>query len=162
LLWEVLEFIDDVTANPPMCGDMRWAVDLLLNAGNLADNLGHDVIDLEHVRRIHSETNQSASIEDLLSLPKKEKIVLIATIRALKAKKTDHISLKGLRASSESIREEYGLYTLPEDEFEETIQDLVDKGIIDAKGVNCIGINNVALDDISFLTVPRRDTKRVS
>jgi cell division control protein 6 len=145
---EVLEFIGDLTASPPVKGDMRYALDLLLYAGNLADNLGNNTILREHIRKVHSETCHSITSEDVLNLPEEERLMLISVVRTLKVKKASYISLKELRGAVGNICEEYKFKPFSEDDLEDLVQDLADRGIIDSKGVNRIGISGVSLSDV--------------
>ena len=56
---DVLEYIADVTVPQPVGGDLRYALDLLLYAGNLAEAQGSGRLLREHVRRVHNEMHPS-------------------------------------------------------------------------------------------------------
>ena len=49
---EVIEFIADITVAPPISGDVRYALDLLLYSGRLAENRGEDRVKVDHVRYV--------------------------------------------------------------------------------------------------------------
>jgi cell division control protein 6 len=148
---DVLEFIADVTARPPANGDMRYALDLLLYSGNLADNLGSDKILSEHVRMVHSQTNHLITTEDILNLPAEERLVLMAIARILRNKRSPYVPLKDVRSMVAVVCEEYKSKHITPDDLEDHIQDLADRGIIDMKGINQIGVSGVALDDMDKL-----------
>lgn len=155
---EVLEFISDLTVKPPVNGDLRYALDLLLYAGNLADSSNSKTILPEHVRTVHSETYHLITTEDILNLPGEEKLVLMAVARTLQGKKTSYVSLREIRNAFEIMREEFKSKAVSTEEPEDYVQDLADRGILDIKGINRIGISGVSLEDMSkFLnSVPER------
>jgi cell division control protein 6 len=143
---EVLEFIADVTSIPPVNGDLRYALDLLLYAGNLAESQGSETILPEHVRKVHGATSPAITDEDILSLPDEEKIVLMSVARVLRRKRSPYASLREIRAMIGVVREESKLNI--KDQAEEYVQDLADRGIIDIRSLTQIGISGIALDDL--------------
>ncbi|MFQ6095765.1 MAG: Cdc6/Cdc18 family protein, partial [Candidatus Bathyarchaeia archaeon] len=94
---DVLEFISDVVARPPINGDVRVGLDLLLYSGNLAENMGFDRVLPEHVRRVHGETYPGITTEDILTLDQTGKLVLLGLVRALQVGKTPYVGLKEIR-----------------------------------------------------------------
>ncbi|MFQ6077372.1 MAG: Cdc6/Cdc18 family protein [Candidatus Bathyarchaeia archaeon] len=94
---EVLELIADITANPKIKGDMRYALDILLYSGNLAENQGADQILPEHVRRVYGEIHHLITTEDILSLPDRDKIVLLGVVRALMSRRSSYASLREIK-----------------------------------------------------------------
>jgi cell division control protein 6 len=145
---EIFEFIGDVTFRPPINGDMRYALDLLLYAGNLADNLGSKTILPEHVRSVHSESNHLITAEDILNVTAEEKLILMAMGRTLRNKRTPYVSLKEIRTTVKIVSEEVKSEPIMLDNIDDYIQDLADRGIVDIKGISRIGINDVALESI--------------
>ena len=143
---EVLEYIADVTVAPPVFGDIRYALDLLLYTGNLADNEGSSRITPEHVRKVHSVMFHGLTEEDILGLPNKEKIVLLGIVRALKAYNEPYVSLKDIREYCELVCEELGVKKIGD--IEEYVQDLCDRGIIDIKSLTKIGISGVPTEKL--------------
>lgn len=140
---EVLEYVADITAKPPVNGDMRYALDLLLYSGNLAEHEGAEAITPEHIRRVVNATNPSVTEEDIANLPQSEKLVLLGVVRALKSSRRPYTSLKEIRLSTGVVWEEHNLKPLNVDEVEECVQDLHDRGIIEIKSLNSIGITGV-------------------
>jgi len=143
---EVLEFIADVTSNPPVNGDLRYALDLLLYAGNLADSQGSETILPEHVRKVHGVTFAAVTDEDILNLPDEEKLVLMGVARALRRRKSPYTTLREIRAMIEVLSEESKLAI--KGGIEEYVQDLKDRNIVDIRSLTQIGISGVALDDL--------------
>jgi cell division control protein 6 len=143
---DVLEYVADITAKPPVNGDMRYALDLLLYSGNLAEYEGAAAVTPEHIRRVVSATNPSITEEDIANLPEREKLVLLGVVRALKTsgrRGRPYTSLKEIRLSTGVVWEEYRLKPLGVDEIEECVQDLHDRGIVEIKSLTSIGISGV-------------------
>jgi len=143
---EVLEFIADVTASPPVNGDLRYALDLLLYSGRLAEEEGYERILPEHVRRVHGETFPTITTEDIQSLSEAEKAILLAVARALRYRRAPYVSLKEIRQMAGVVFEE--LRMKPLEDVEECLQDLHDRGIIDVRGLTRIGISGVSVEDM--------------
>lgn len=143
---EILEFIADVTAAAPVNGDIRYALDLLLYSGILADRDGSPDIRPEHVRKVHSQTHPQFTTEDILCLPDEEKMVLLALARALSLKKTPYVPLREIREMIKIVCEEYGRELI--EEVDEYVQDLADRRIVDVRSLTRIGISNVPAEDL--------------
>jgi len=142
---EVIKFVANVTSDPPVNGDMRYALDLLLSAGNLTDNRGSDTIELDYVRRVHGEFYHQITSEDILDLPDHEKMVLLAIARALRSKRTAYVSFEEIREMCELTSEEFGIKL---EDLDFAVQDLGDRGIIDIRSLVQIGISEVATEDL--------------
>lgn len=143
---DVIRYIADITAKPPIMGDVRHALDLLLYSGNLADSQGSEQIGLEHVRRVHGETYHLITREDLLNLPERGMQVLMALINALRGKGTAYVSLKEIREAYRLLCEEHGIK--PTSELEETLQDLKDRGVIEVASLTRIGIIGASAEQL--------------
>lgn len=148
---ETLSFIADVTSSRKINGDLRYALDLLLYAGILADNQGSTRLLPDHVRKVVSQTTPSFTTEDLLGIPDKGKIVLLAAARSLNRERP-YASLREIRENVDVVCEELGLK--PIENVEECLQDLWDRRIIDLKSLLEIGISDVSVEDLDrFLDV---------
>ncbi len=143
---EVLDFISDVAAKPSINGDVRVALDLLLYAGNLAENLGFAEVLPDHVRRVYGETYPGITTEDILNLDEHGKLLLMGLARALYGNKTPYVGLREIRDAYRIVCEEHDVKSA--EEVEEHIQDLVDRGIIEMKSLTKIGLSNVAAEDL--------------
>jgi Cdc6-like AAA superfamily ATPase len=143
---EILGFIADVTAQPPICSDMRYALDLLLYSGNLADSEASSIITPEHVRTVRGETHHGITTEDIVSLPEEERLVLMAVVRALRRRKQPYTSLREIRRMVAVVAEESR--HKPIEDVEECVQDLSDRGIVDVKSLTQIGISGVPVEGL--------------
>lgn len=143
---EVLDFISDLTAKPPVNGDVRVALDLLLYSGNLAENMGHSKILPDHVRMVYAETHPGITTEDILDLSDRGKLVLLGLVRALKSQKKAYVGLREIREGYQIACEERGIK--PAGEVEEYMQDLIDRGIVSMKSLREFGISDVPAEDL--------------
>jgi cell division control protein 6 len=142
---EVLEYIADVAARPPVNSDIRYALDLLLHAGNLAEVQGGDKVLPEHVRKVHGEIYHQVSSEDILELPDDERLVLLAVARALRNRKISYVTFSEIQEGSELVAEEYGTRIRSVDRL---LQDLCDRGIIQIKSLMQIGIADMPTEGL--------------
>ncbi|MCP8310637.1 MAG: AAA family ATPase [Candidatus Methylarchaceae archaeon HK01M] len=143
---DVLEYISNVIPKPPVNGDIRYALDLLLYSGILASNYRAEAVSLEHVRRVMSAIHPSITDEDIINLSYKGKIVLLAIARALRSAKSPYVSLRDIRSMCSLVCEERKLKAI--DEIEEHVQDLADRDIVDIKSLMSIGISKVSTEDL--------------
>lgn len=140
---DILEYIADVTARPPVNSDVRYALDLLLYAGNLAERQGISKILPEHVRHVHSATHHQITSDDIVELPNEEKLVLLAVARALRSRKTPYVTFSEIQESYELVIEEYEMKLRSIDHL---LQDLGDRGIIQVESLTRIGIGDMPLE----------------
>lgn len=143
---DTLDLISDITANPPINGDIRVGLELLYCSGVLAENTGSNKVLPEHVRRVYSEINPTITSEDIMNLDRDGKLILLALVRGLKTSKSAYVSLRDLRKFYNIICEEYNIK--PVEDFEEHVQDLIYRGIIDMKSLTEIGISGATLVDL--------------
>jgi cell division control protein 6 len=143
---EALDLICDITASPPVNGDIRVGLDLLYYSGNLADNQGFKRVLPDHVRKVYSEINPSITSEDVMSLDRNGKLILLALVRSLRSSGSAYIGLREIRRSYQVLCEEFDLK--PTERFEEYVQDLIYRGIIDMKSLTELGISGASLVDL--------------
>ncbi|MFQ5871547.1 MAG: Cdc6/Cdc18 family protein [Candidatus Geothermarchaeales archaeon] len=143
---EILEYIADVTASPPVNGDVRYALDLLLFSGNLAEGRGHDAIMPEDVRRVHGETYPHVTSEDIANLPEEERVALMGVVRALQIARDPYVTLKNIREMYKVVCE--GLGEKPSKEVEALVQDLHDRGIIEIRKLTKIGMTGAPAQEL--------------
>jgi cell division control protein 6 len=147
----VIDYICDVTAQSPINGDIRLALDLLLYSGILAENQGFNRILPDHARKVYGQTHPTITTQDIISLGGTEKLVLLGLVRSLKSENTPYISLSKIREAYEVICEEYKVK--PVKEIEEPVQDLFDRGIVDMKSLTEFGVSGVSAKDLeNFLS----------
>jgi cell division control protein 6 len=142
---EILRFIADVTASRKINGDLRYALDLLLYSGVLADNQGSSRILPDHVRRVLSQISPSLTTEDVVGISDEGKIVLLAVVRSLSGAHP-YTSLREIRENVGVLCEEFGLE--PIENIEESLQDLWDRQIINVRSLLEIGISGAPVKDL--------------
>ena len=143
---ETLDLVSDITANPPVNGDIRVGLDLLYYSGNLAENQGLNKVLPDHVRKVYGEVNPSITSEDIMSLDKNGKLILLALVRSLRSSRSAYVGLRDIRRNYEVVCEEFDLK--PTEKFEEHVQDLVYRGIVDMKSLTELGISGASLVDL--------------
>ncbi len=143
---DTLNLVSDITANPPVNGDIRVGLDLLYYSGNLAENQGYNRILPDHVRKVYSETNPTITSEDIMNLDENGRMVLLAFVRSLRASRSAYVGLRDVRKSYEVVCEEFN--AKPVEKFEECVQDLVHRAIIDMKSLTELGISGASLVDL--------------
>ncbi|MBS7639009.1 MAG: AAA family ATPase [Candidatus Bathyarchaeia archaeon] len=143
---ETLDLISDITAGPPVNGDVRVGLELLYYSGILAENMGSRKVLPEHVRKVYSGINPTITAEDIISLSNDGRLILLALVRGLRASGSAYISLRELRKFYHIVCEEYGVK--PVEDFEAQVQDLIYRGIIDMKSLMEIGISGAAAIDL--------------
>ena len=143
---DTLDLISDITANPPVNGDIRVGLDLLYYSGNLAENQGYPRVLPDHVRKVYSEISPSITSEDIMSLDENGKLILLALVRSLKSSGSAYVGLRDIRKNYKIVCEEYNLK--PTERLEEYVQDLVYRGIVDMKSLTELGISGASLTDI--------------
>ena len=86
---EIVEFVAELASgksyNP---GDCRFALDILLVSGLIADAEDAESISIEHVRKAASESFDGISSEDLMALDEHTMLILIGAVQALGFYKT--------------------------------------------------------------------------
>ncbi len=142
---DVLDYIADVAARPPVNSDIRYALDLLLYAGNLAEQHGSDKVLPEHIRKIHGEIYHQITSGDILELPDDERLVLLGLARALRNRKTPYVAYKEVQECSELVAEEHGTRIRGLDHL---LQDLGDRGIVQIKSLTQIGIADIPTEGL--------------
>ena len=141
----VIEFIADVTAAPPVNGDVRYALDLLQFAGNLADNQGSETVKLDNVRLVHGNFYSQITSQDIVDLPYNEKVVLLAVARTLRSKKSAYVSFKDINNMCELVSEEINVKL---EDVDYAVQDLGDRGIVDIRSLVRIGISDIPTEEL--------------
>jgi cell division control protein 6 len=143
---ETLSYIADITSSRKINGDLRYALDVLLYSGVLADNQGATEVQPEHVRKVVSQISPSLTTEDVLGISFTGKLVLLGVIRSL-TNNRPYTSLSEIRENVDIICEEYAIP--PFTRLEETLQDLWDRQIIDFKSLLEIGISGAPIGDLN-------------
>jgi cell division control protein 6 len=108
---EIVEFVARNAATYGH-GDARYALQLLLTAGMIADREGSRFVLPEHVREAQEKTDPRLRDEDIAALPVESKLALLALARCLMKEEATYISFESLDKMYEIIREEYNVKSI--------------------------------------------------
>ena len=139
---EVVEFVADLAAgkqyNP---GDCRFALDILLTAGMIADSEWAEHVRLDHVRMAAAEWFDGISTEDLMELDEHELLVLRATADALHFNEKAYATVKEIWEHYEMACAAKEVKPLSYEKVKEYVYDLHCRGLIhqSKKGVSIVG-----------------------
>ncbi|HYY85782.1 MAG TPA: hypothetical protein VE594_01610, partial [Nitrososphaeraceae archaeon] len=144
------DIIDEVSliTTTSQGGDVRYALDILLYAGNLAEANGSDRITLEQIRKVHGLNRPSITMEDLKELPKSYLLTLMAILKVQSKRKKQYVELKEIRAYALELADEQKVKKF---EFEDCMNDLLDRKIIEMKSLKEIGMNITSLVELEPL-----------
>ena len=142
---DVIDEISKITISPAVNCDIRYALDLLLYAGNLAEAQGTGRVNLDQIRKVHSQINPSITTEELEELSKNQLFTLIALVRALRVKKKHYVELREIRLRALELIEEFKLKKL---DIEDNLHDLQLRRIIEIRSLKEIGIHGVSLQEL--------------
>ena len=142
---DVIDKVAQITTSHEVAGDVRYALDLLLYAGNLAESQGSDRVILEHVRKVHGQMNPSITSEDLDQLSQNHLVTLMALVRALKAKKKTYVELKDVRIQASEVRDQIGYKKF---DVEDYLDDLKSRRIAEIKSFKEIGLHGASLAEL--------------
>ncbi|HKQ21004.1 MAG TPA: AAA family ATPase [Nitrososphaeraceae archaeon] len=145
---DIIDEVSLITTSSQVGGDVRYALDLLLYAGNLAETNGSDRITLEQIRKVHGYNRPSITIEDLKELPKSYLLTLMAILKVQSKRKKQYIELKEIRTFALELADEYKVKKF---EFEDCMNDLLDRKIIEMKSLKEIGMNITSLVELEPL-----------
>ncbi len=134
---DVLEFIADLAVQPPRSGDVRFALDMLLYSGVLAEEEGCNHITIDHVRSVYGKTLDAISLSDLEELTIEEKVLLLSAAKALSSVASPYIDISELRKQLNITLEE--LQVKVKVPIDRTLKKLSEKGLIEISGKN-IGV----------------------
>jgi len=150
---KIIRYIADISSQPPVYGDIRYSLDILFNAGMLAESQGSDSITVEHIRKVISVTSPSITQEDLTLLDIGLKIALLSVVRALKTDGEAYTSLDRIVEMQREVCREINASAYELKDFIRYMQELDDRGLIDVKGVAKIGISGAPVHNLNdFLT----------
>ena len=156
---ELIEYVADLTAeNEYNPGDCRFALDILLTSGLMANAEGAPSVSVEHIRRAVAETFPRISSEDLLAFEEQGMDVLTSAVQALQSRKTPYVSLKNVHDYYRIHCEEREVQPLSYSRFKELILELNAVGAVNYRRNKGVSIAGASLDDLSRVlkTLERR------
>ena len=145
---DIIDEVSLITTSSQVGGDVRYALDLLLYAGNLAEANGSERITLDQIRKAHGYNKPSLTIEDLKELPRSHLLTLMAILKVQNKRKKQYIELKEIRVYALELADEYKIKKF---EFEDTMNDLLERKIIEMKSLKEIGMNITSLVELEPL-----------
>jgi cell division control protein 6 len=145
---DIIDEVSFITTSSQVGGDVRYALDLLLYAGNLAEANGSDRITLDQIRKAHGYNKPSLTIEDLKELPKSHLLTLMAILKVQNKRKKQYIELKEIRVYALELADEYKIKKF---EFEDSMNDLFERKIVEMKSLKEIGMNITSLVELEPL-----------
>ena len=152
---DILDWIAKTVVSPIVNGDIRYALDLLSYAGNLAESEGTEKILLDHVKKINKQIYNGITDDDIKELSKLQIIVLLGIIKGLKIKNKDYVELKEVRMQSLEIAEKYKLKKL---DVEDILDDLATRKIIKIISLKKISLISSSIDNLEKTLMSRIDS----
>ena len=151
---DLIDKISEITISPVVKGDIRYSLELLLYAGNLAESEGKAVVSLDHILKVHSQIHPSLTLEQIRELSKNQLITLLAIAIAMRIRDRNYIDIREIRSHAFAICEDLKIRKI---EVEDYLDDLKVKSIIEIKSLKEIGIHSISLDELQ--TVLRKQIK---
>ncbi len=145
---DIIDEVSLITTSSQVGGDVRYALDLLLYAGNLAEANGSERITLDQIRKAHGYNKPSLTIEDLKELPRSHLLTLMAILKVQNKRKKQYIELKEIRVYALELADEYKIKKF---EFEDSMNDLLERKIVEMKSLKEIGMNITSLVELEPL-----------
>ena len=152
---DIIDWIAKIVISPIVNGDIRYALDLLSYAGNLAESEGTGQILLEQVRKINRQIYNGITDEDIKELSNSEKIILLGMIRGLKIKNKDYIDLKEIRIQSLELAEKYKVRKI---DVENILDDLAERKVIKIIALKKISLISSSIENLEKVLISKIDS----
>ncbi len=138
---DLIGYIADLTLAYPVNGDVRYALDLLLSAGILAESEGSSKIEMKHISLAYERSHYPLTSEEIFSLSIHEKLVLLSLVKALMRDKTPYVTLSRFKLAYKLTCEEAKVKQ--KEDFERELQSLCDRGFVEIKSLTKIGLKGI-------------------
>lgn len=148
---DIIDQVAKITTSAEVNGDVRYALDLLLYAGNLAESQGEERVTLEHVRKVHGQIHPTITTEEIEQLSKNHVISLVAVVRALKSRKKQYVELKDIRLHAAELAEQLGIKM----EVEDYLEDLKARRLVEMRSLKEIGLHGASLAELEPVLLGR-------
>lgn len=142
---DLIDKISEITISPVVKGDIRYSLELLLYAGNLAESEGKVVVSLDHIFKVDSQIHPSLTLEQIRELSKNQLITLLAIAIAMRLRDRNYVDIREIRSHAFAICEDLKMRKI---EVEDHLDDLKVKNIIEIKSLKEIGIHSISLDEL--------------
>jgi cell division control protein 6 len=154
---DVIDKVASITTSADVNSDVRYALDLLLYAGNLAESQGTGRVMLDHVRKVHNQMHPLLTSEEIEQLSKNHVVSLLALVRALKSKKKSYVELKDVRLYASELAGQLGMKKI---EIEDYLEDLRARRLIDIKSLKAIGLHGASLGELEPILMSKVEGER--
>lgn len=145
---DLIDKISEITISPDVNGDIRYSLELLLYAGNLAESDATDIVSLTNILKVHNQLHPSLGLEQIRELTKNQLITLLAITVAMRLRDRNYVDLREVRSHAIAICEDLKIRRI---DVEDYLDDLRIKNIIEFKSIKEIGIHSVPIDEIQTL-----------
>ncbi|HKU49726.1 MAG TPA: hypothetical protein VJP79_07230, partial [Nitrososphaera sp.] len=145
---DVIDKVATITTSEEVKGDVRYALDLMLYAGNLAESEGTGRVTLDQIRKVHGQIHPSLTSEEIDELSKPHILSLIALVRTLKARKKPYAELKEIRISAQELATQFGVKKM---DVEDYLDDLHARRLVDVRSLKEIGLHGASLAELEPL-----------
>ena len=152
---DIIDWIAKIVVSPIVNGDIRYALDLLSYAGNLAESEGTEKVLLDHVKIINKQIYNGITDDDIKELSKLQIIILLGIIKGLKIKNRDYVDLKEVRIQSLEIAEKYKLRKL---DVEDILDDLATRKIIKIISLKKISLISSSIENLENSLMSKIDS----
>lgn len=151
---DLIDKVSEITVSSDVKGDIRYSLELLLYAGNLAESNNAGAVSLEHILKVHSQIHPSLTLDQIRELSKNQLVTLLAVTIAMRVRDKNYVDIREIRSHAIAICEDLKIRNL---EVEDYLDDLRTKNIIEMRSLKEIGIHSVSVDELQ--AVLRRQIK---
>ena len=152
---DIMDWIAKIVVSPVVNGDIRYALDLLSYAGNLAESEGTERVLIDHVKKINKQIYNGITDDDIKELSNIQIIVLLGIIKGLKIKNRDYVDLKEIRMQSLEISEKYKIRKL---DVEDILDDFATRKIIKIISLKKISLTSSSIDNLEKILISKIDS----
>lgn len=152
---DIIDWIAKIVVSPVVNGDIRYALDLLSYAGNLAESEGTERVLIDHVKKINKQIYNGITDDDIKELSNIQIIVLLGIIKGLKIRNRDYVDLKEIRMQSLEISEKYKIRKL---DVEDILDDLATRKIIKILSLKKISLTSSSIENLEKILISKIDS----
>jgi archaeal cell division control protein 6 len=145
---DLIDKISEITISSDVKGDIRYSLELLLYAGNLAESDATNMVSLTNILKVHNQLHPSLGLEQIRELTKNQLITLLAVTVAMRLRDRNYVDLREIRNHANAICEDLKTRRI---DVEDYLDDLRIKNIIEFKSIKEIGIHSVPINEIQTL-----------
>ena len=152
---DIIDWIAKIVVSPVVNGDIRYALDLLSYAGNMAESEGTERVLLDHVKKINSQIYNGITDDDINEFSNAQILVLLGIIKGLKIKNRDYLDLKEIRMQSVEISQKYQVKKL---DVEDILDDLTTRKIIKIISLKKISLISSSIENLEKTLISKIDS----